>query len=174
MPSLRRVVGYAVFYGFGRHLPWSPRPGGQLAKRIRAWASVRMLDSCGSDVNVEHGAWFGSGRGVSLGDRSAIGLDALVIGPVRIGADVMMGPRCVILASNHATSDAGVPMNQQGFVDDRPVVIEDDVWIGANVVILPGRTISTGSIVGAGSVVTKDVPPRTVVAGNPAVVVKNR
>nr|WP_231134366.1 DapH/DapD/GlmU-related protein [Motilibacter deserti] len=65
-------------------------------------------------------------------------------------------------------------MNQQGFVDDRPVVIEDDVWIGANVVILPGRTISTGSIVGAGSVVTKDVPPRTVVAGNPAVVVKNR
>ncbi|WP_331272794.1 DapH/DapD/GlmU-related protein [Motilibacter deserti] len=59
-------------------------------------------------------------------------------------------------------------------MDDRPVVIEDDVWIGANVVILPGRTISTGSIVGAGSVVTKDVPPRTVVAGNPAVVVKNR
>ncbi len=133
-----------------------------------------MLDACGTDVNIEHGAWFGSGRGVELGDRSDIGMDALVIGPVRIGSDVMMGPRCVLLASSHRTSSVDVPMNVQGFVEDRVITVEDDVWIGAGVTILPGRRIGRGSIVGAGSVVTVDVPPWSVVAGNPARVVRDR
>jgi maltose O-acetyltransferase len=133
-----------------------------------------MLDYCGRDVNVEHGAWFGSGRDVRLGDRSDIGMDALVIGPIEIGRDVMMGPRCILLASTHETAAFDVPMNRQGFKADAPIVIEDDVWIGAGVVILPGRRIGTGSIVGAGAVVAHDVPPRTVVAGNPAVVVRVR
>ncbi len=133
-----------------------------------------MLDECGRDVNIEHGAWFGSGKGIRVGDRSDIGMDALVIGPVHIGADVMMGPRCVLLASSHDTRRVDVPMNTQGFRDDRPIVIEDDVWIGAGCIILPGRRIGTGSIVGAGSVVVSDVPPWTVVAGNPARVVKRR
>jgi len=133
-----------------------------------------MLDDCGDDVNVEHGAWFGSGKGVQLGDRSDIGMDALVIGPVVIGADVMMGPRCILLAAQHETSSTTVPMNKQGFRPDRPIVIEDDVWIGAGTIILPGRRIGTGSIVGAGSVVASDVPPYTVVAGNPARPVRRR
>jgi maltose O-acetyltransferase len=133
-----------------------------------------MLDECGRDVNVEHGAWFGSGKGIRLGDRSDIGMDALVIGPVHIGRDVMMGPRCVLLASAHDTSRVDLPMNRQGFRPDRPIVIEDDVWIGAGCIILPGRRIGTGSIVGAGSVVADDVPTWSVVAGNPARVVRRR
>jgi maltose O-acetyltransferase len=133
-----------------------------------------MLDYCGHDVNVEHGAWFGSGRGVRLGDRSDIGMDALVIGPIDIGADVMMGPRCILLADRHQTAALDVPMNQQGFKDPRPIVIEDDVFVGAAVVILPGRRLGKGSIVGAGSVVAHDVAPYTIVAGNPAVVVGKR
>jgi maltose O-acetyltransferase len=169
-----RLVGAASFLGFTRHLPWSPRPGGLLARRLRALSARAMLDECGQDVNVEHGAWFGSGKGISLGDRSDIGMDALVIGPVSIGRDVMMGPRCVLLASSHDTGSVDVPMNQQGFLPDRPIVIEDDVWIGAGCTILPGRRIGRGSIVGAGSVVVTDVPPWTVVAGNPARVVKRR
>jgi maltose O-acetyltransferase len=125
-------------------------------------------------VNVEHGAWFGSGRGIRLGERSDLGMDSLIIGPLAVGRDVMMGPRCILLASSHAFASVDLPMNAQGFVEDRPIVIEDDVWVGAGVVVLPGVRIGTGSIVGAGSVVTKDVPPWTVVAGNPARAVRSR
>jgi maltose O-acetyltransferase len=172
--SLSRAFAAAVYLAFARHLPWSPRPGGRIARRLRARLASHMLDYCGDDVNVEHGAWFGSGRGVRLGDRSDIGMDALVIGPIDIGRDVMMGPRCILLADSHETSALDVPMNRQGFKEPRPIVIEDDVWLGGGVVILPGRRIGSGSIVGAGSVVAHDVPPRAVVAGNPAVVVRMR
>lgn len=173
-PLTRRNLAAALYLSTARHLPWSPRPGGRLARRLRGLLAQSMLDECGEDVNVEHGAWFGSGKGIRLGDRSDLGMDVLVIGPVHVGKDVMMGPRCVLLASAHETRRVDVPMNQQGFREDRPIVVEDDVWIGAGCIVLPGRRIGTGSIVGAGSVVVTDVPPYTVVAGNPARVVKHR
>lgn len=170
----RRALGSLCYLAFARHLPWSPRPGGKVARRLRASAGRLMLDSCGAAVNIEHGAWFGSGRGVSLGDRSDIGMDALVIGPVTIGADVMMGPRCILLASSHRVASSDVPMNRQGFLPDRPIVIGDDVFIGAGSIILAGRTIGTGAIIGAGSVVTRDVAPYSVVGGSPATVIRHR
>jgi maltose O-acetyltransferase len=169
-----QMTATLLYLSVARHLPWSPRPGGAVSRRLRAALARRMLDSCGVGVNVEHGAWFGSGRGVELGDRSDIGMDALVIGPLRIGADVMMGPRCILLADSHDVSSTEQPMNQQGFREPRAIVIEDDVFIGAGVTILPGRRIGTGSIVGAGSVVVHDVAPYSVVAGNPAVLVRWR
>lgn len=169
-----RLASTAAYLGLARHLPWGPRPGGATAKRIRRFLVEQMLDECGRDVNVEHGAWFGSGRGIRLGDRSDLGMDCLVMGPLSIGADVMMGPRCVLISNSHAIGDTQRPMNRQGFVAARPIVIEDDVWIGAGVTILAGVTVRRGSVVGAGSVVTKDVPAWVVVAGNPARVVRER
>lgn len=65
-------------------------------------------------------------------------------------------------------------MDQQGWADEKPVVIEDDVWIGSRVIILPGVTIGKGSVIGASAVVSKSVPPYSVVAGNPAKIVKTR
>jgi len=169
-----RLAAVAAYLAVARHLPWSPRPGGALARTIRARLGRAMLDSCGERVNIEHGAWFGSGRGIRLGDRSDIGMDALVIGPVTIGRDVMMGPRCILLASSHVISDSTRPMNTQGFGADQPIVIGDDVFIGAGSIVLAGRHIGTGSVIGAGSVVTRDVEPYTVVAGNPARMVRRR
>ena len=86
----------------------------------------------------------------------------------------MMGPEVVIYTRNHNTANPDVPMREQGMGEVKPVVIEDDVWIGARVCILPGVTVGTGSVLGAYTVVTKDVPPYSVVVGNPGKVVKNR
>jgi maltose O-acetyltransferase len=133
-----------------------------------------MFRSCGRNVNVEHGALINSGRDIDIGDRSGIGLDAFISGPLIIGRDVIMGPNCTFLSINRNTPSTTQPMIEQGFKPASPPVIEDDVWLGANVTVLPGRRIGTGSIVAAGAIVASDVPPYSVVAGNPARVIKQR
>ena len=163
-----------LYYAVARHLPYSPRPYAFGSRRIRYEICRHMFRSCGVDVNVEHGALINSGSEIDIGDRSGIGLDAFISGPLIIGRDVIMGPNCTFLSINRNTPDLERSMIEQGFRPARPPVIEDDVWIGANVTVLPGRRIGTGSIVAAGAVVAADVPPFSVVAGNPARVIKHR
>lgn len=91
-----------------------------------------------------------------------------------IGRDVMMGPDCVVLTRNHRHDRVDVPMIEQGYEDYRPVTIEDDVWIGRRVTILPGVNVGAHSILSAGAVVTKDVEPYSVVGGVPARLIKKR
>jgi len=91
---------------------------------------------------------------------------------IEIGQNCMIGPHCYITDANHGTK-TGSLVNIQP-VDVAPVKIDDDVWIGAGVIILMGVTIGTGAIVGAGSVVTKSIPSDTIAVGNPAQVVKKR
>ena len=86
----------------------------------------------------------------------------------------MMGPDVCIMTSSHSTMRTDAPMNKQSHLPKRKVVIGDDVWIGRRVIILPGITVGKGSIIGAGAVVTKDVPEYAVVAGVPAKVIKYR
>lgn len=86
----------------------------------------------------------------------------------------MMSPRWVFPASSHATSDVTEPRNQHGLVEDGPIVIADDMWVGANLVVLPGRQLDKGSILGAGAVIADNVPRHTIAAGNPAVVAPER
>ena len=86
----------------------------------------------------------------------------------------MMGPDVFIYTQNHNFRRTDISMDQQGWSDEKPVIIEDDVWIGSRVTILPGVIIGTGCIIGASAVVTKSIPPFCVVAGNLAKVVKNR
>jgi maltose O-acetyltransferase len=86
----------------------------------------------------------------------------------------MFGPEVLIIAQNHRYSSIETPMRLQGNLPPYPVTIEDDVWIGARVIVLPGVAIHKGAIIGAGAVVTKDVPPYAICVGNPARVVKYR
>jgi len=86
----------------------------------------------------------------------------------------MMAPEVIIFSISHQTSDTSTPMRLQGNAPARPVVIGDDVWIGQRAIILPGVTIGSGSIIGSGAVVTKDIAPFSVVGGNPARVIKSR
>lgn len=126
----------------------------------------------GAHSGIEEFTVIDNGVGaVTIGNHSLIGLRNTLIGPVQIGSHVVTAQNVVISGLNHCFEDCSQRIRQQG-VRTAPIVIADDVWIGANVSILAGITIGTHAVVGAGSVVTKDVPPFTVVAGNPARVIK--
>ena len=108
---------------------------------------------------------------VIIGDYTRIGLHNTIIGPVTIGNHVNLAQGITVTALNHNFADPNKRIDEQG-VSTTPVVIEDDIWIGANAVILPGVTIGHHSVVAAGAVVTKNVPPHSLVAGVPAKVIK--
>jgi acetyltransferase-like isoleucine patch superfamily enzyme len=108
---------------------------------------------------------------VTIGDYTRIGIHCTVIGPVCIGNHVNLAQGITVTALNHNFADTNRRIDEQG-ISTRPVVIGDDVWIGANAVILPGVTIGRHVVVAAGAVVTKDVPDSCVVAVVPAKVVK--
>ena len=108
---------------------------------------------------------------VIIGDYTRVGLHNTIIGPVTIGSHVNLAQGITVTALNHNFSESDKRIDEQG-VSTTPVMIEDDVWIGANAVILPGVSIGTHSVVAAGAIVTKDVPPHSLVAGVPAKVIK--
>ena len=108
---------------------------------------------------------------VIIGDHTRIGLHNTIIGPVDIGNHVNLAQGITVTALNHNFSDTNKRIDEQG-VSTNPVTIEDNVWVGANAVILPGVTIGEHCVVAAGAVVTKDVPPHSLVAGVPAKVIK--
>lgn len=172
--NLSRLLCYILFYGFARHLPESSRPTGIGTRTLRYWICRGMFTKCGQRVNIERGSYFGHGKGIEIGDESGIGVNCRVSPPLRIGKYVMMGPDVVILGQNHKHDDLSIPMVYQGFNPKPGVIIEDDVWIGTRVIILPGCHIGKGAIIGAGAVVTKNVPCYTIVGGNPARVIKCR
>ena len=131
-----------------------------------------MLAYCGKNVNIEKNAYFSSK--VSLGDYSGIGVNSKIYGRCKIGNYVMMGEDCTIITRNHKNDRTDIPMMEQGFEEEKPVEIGDDVWIGDRVTILPGVHIGQGCIIAAGAVVTHDLPPYSVSAGIPAKVIRYR
>lgn len=126
----------------------------------------------GVDSTIEDFSTINNGVGdVIIGDRTRIGLGCVVIGPVTVGNDVMFAQNIVVSGLNHGYSDLKLSPSLQP-VETKPIHIHDEVWIGANSVITAGVTIGKHSVVAAGSVVTKSVPPYSVVAGNPARILK--
>lgn len=169
---MKKCIFRFLFYIF-RLLPSSSvMIVGKISKKLRAFSAKGFIRYCGKNVNIEHGAVISSK--VSIGDNSGIGIDCVCGGELIIGNDVMMGPECVIFSRNHEFSNLDIPMRLQGYRSSLPCVIGDDVWIGRRVMIMPGINIGNHCIIGAGSVVTKDVPDWAIAAGNPAVVKKYR
>lgn len=158
----------------GKHLPLSYHC--RLAKVVRTFWARRILKYAGKGINIEKGAYF-NGQ-CSLGDRSGIGhnceLHAAGGAEIIIGKYVNMGPEVVIYTQNHSTRRTDIIMQNQGFDKAKSVVIEDDVWIGRRVIILPGVRVGCGSVLGAGAVVAKNVEPYSVIVGNPGYPVKSR
>lgn len=128
-------------------------------------AIIRPSNSFGGEI----------GEGLKIGNNSNIGALNYIgcSGYIELGNNVMLGPKVGLFAENHVFRSVDIPIKEQG-VDKQFIRIEDDCWIGANSMVLAGVTIGTGSVVAAGSVVTKDVPPFCVVGGVPAKVIKRR
>lgn len=174
MRWLERNIALVLYYVFARHLPNSANRFGRWIRPVRRAICRRIFRWTGRNINVEYGAYFGDGSEIEIGDNSGIGTCCKLYGPIRIGADVMMGPEVVIITRGHRFDRVDVHMKYQGRDDPRPVVIADDVWIGTRAIILPGVHIGKGVIIGSGAVVTKNVPEYAIVGGNPARVIRYR
>lgn len=126
----------------------------------------------GDNSTIEDFCTVNNGVGdVLIGNRCRIGMSNVLIGPVTIGNDVILAQNIVISGLNHGYEDIHLPPHNQP-VTKKKITLGDEVWIGANVVVVAGVTIGKHTIVAAGSVVTKDVPAYSVAAGNPAKIIK--
>jgi maltose O-acetyltransferase len=174
MKKISRVFFYALYYGFARHLPCSNKPYAFGSKWIRYWVCKHLFARCGNKgVNIEHGVSIGDGSRIEIGNYSGLGINCRIVRAI-IGNGVWMGPDVVFISNNHNFSDPDKPLLGQGLVPAKTITVGDHTWIGTRVIILPGRQIGKCAIIGAGSVVTKDVPDYAIVAGNPARIIRYR
>ncbi len=131
----------------------------------------------GRGVMIRPSSYYGKdlGSGLVMGSNSSIGPHGYVgcSGKITIGNNVMFGPKCSLFAENHVFSDTETDIKSQG-VEQKGIVIEDDCWIASNVIILDGVTIGKGSVIGAGTLVSKDIPAGSVVIDKRNKVVKER
>jgi acetyltransferase-like isoleucine patch superfamily enzyme len=144
--------------------------------KLYYFKSFARFKACGSNVILSAGGKFVRPEEVSIGNNVFIGRNFHISARgLSIGSNVLMGPNLIIESDDHSYNKVGVFMFD--VKDDRklgPIIIEDDVWIGAGTIILKGVIIGEGSIVGAGSIVTKDIPPYTIGVGNPCKPIKTR
>lgn len=181
-PNLKRMLDYIIMNQRDARPRWYVRmlaPFYQHRGRgSKIYWSVRMDTppyrqfSLGRKSVIESYCCINNAVGdVVIGEHTRIGIHCTVIGPVTIGSHVNLAQGITVTALNHNFKDKTKPIDMQG-VSTNPVVIGDDVWIGANATILPGVTIGHHVVVAAGAVVTKDVPDNTLVGGIPAKPIK--
>lgn len=154
------------------------------AKHIRCGKNVKFEDYAeihgltsiglkfGNDVTISRGvmirpsSYYGKdlGYGLEMGDNSSIGPYGYVgcSGKIVIGKNVMFGPKCSLFAENHVFEDTNSTIKSQG-VSQKGIVVEDDCWIGSNVTILDGVRIGKGSVIGAGTLISKDIPDNSII-----------
>ena len=181
-PRLKRMLDYLIMNQRDARPRWYVRLLAPLyqhrGKGSKIYHSVRMDTppyrrfSLGQKSVVESYSCINNAVGdVVIGDHTRIGLHNTIIGPVTIGSHVNLAQGITVTGLNHNFESTDKRIDEQG-VSTLQVTIGDDIWIGANAAIMPGVTIGTHSVVAAGAVVTKDVPPHSLGAGVPAKIIK--
>ena len=142
------------------------------AKRTRAWIGRKCMTSAGININIERGVCFP--QDLKIDSNSALGVNRRIQNSgVSMGNNVLMGPGVMIFTTNHEISRTGIPICMQGNAKPKPVIIEDDIWTGARVMIMPGVVVKRRCAVW-GIVLTKTFPEYLVIVGNPGRVVMCR
>ena len=164
------LVGRGVQISYGKHITCGKNVKFEDFSEIHGLCADGLI--FGDYVTISRGvmirpsSYYGNdlGKGLVMGEHSSIGPYGYIgcSGKITIGKNVMFGPKCSLFAENHNFSDTESSIKSQG-VNQKGITIEDDCWIGSNVIILDGVTIGKGSVIGAGTMVTKDVPAGSVV-----------
>ena len=170
-PKIIRYACYFLYAALFRFTPEIYRPYSLFFPAIRRLLVLIFAERCGRNLRVKHNADISPH--IEIGDDSELGQNCVIYGGVTLGSNVLMGPGVRIITRNHRFSDPSIPIRIQGETF-APVKIGDDVWLGANVVILPGVEIGAHAIVGAGAIVTRSIPAWAIAGGNPAKVIKFR
>lgn len=173
------LICLCLYYSIARHMPKSHSLMGRItfAGGFRRFLCRRIFLKMGENVNIERGAYFGKGTAIEVGSNSGLGVNCHLHPNTIIGNNVMMGPECYMLDNTHKYDRTDIPMIKQGLksVSERcKVVIEDDVWIGSEVMIIGDKVIKTGSIVGARCLLTKNFPAYSIIGGNPSRLIRSR
>ena len=167
-----------IYYSIARHLPKSNIPIlGRFGAWLRYQCAKHMFAQCNGYVNLEQGAYVGNGNKIHILGNVGIGKDFVCHSRVvTIHDGLLMGEDVLFQGyGGHNFSDPNVPIGSGTPLPDTPLEIMEDVWIGARAIILPGcKRIGAHSIIGAGAVVTHDVPDYAIVGGNPAKVIRMR
>lgn len=162
---------YLIYLLFFKNSPEDYRPYALFFPLIRRTLVKGYLKQCGKQPRVKSGADISPNA--TLGDYSELGTRCLIQSNVHIGSNVLMGPDVKIYSRNHKFERLDVPIREQG-KNYYKTIIGDDVWIGANAIILAGVHVGSHSIIAAGAVVAKDVEEFTIVGGVPARSIKKR
>lgn len=170
--KIRVIIGQILYKVIATHLPQSYSKFNKISHYLRVLSAKLILDKCGKKIAIGRKAIFS--KNIVIGNNSGIGEKCEILGKCTIGDNVLMAPECIIYTRNHNFMDKNELIVNQGVTEEFPVVIGNDVWIGRRVIILPGVNIGNGAIIAAGSVVTKDVPPYTLVGGNPSKIIKEQ
>lgn len=175
-PEIKRKVHYCIVHPFKSRPRWWVRTfimpclikkgkQARIARSVRKDLFPFNKFEIGKRSVIEDFSTLNNGMGkIIIGDNCMIGIGCVVVGDITIGNNVVSGQHCTFSGMNHNYQDLEVPIVNQGSYP-LPTIIEDDVFFGSNVVVLPGVTIGTHSYIGAGSVVTKSVPPYSLVNG---------
>ena len=152
-------------------------PHDPFSRRLKI-ALIRMRSAkVGSNVKLWRDVWIDDYRGIEFGNDITVGKSVMFLatGKITIGDRVMIGHGSQIISSGHSMPDLDSGDSMR-FAEshEEPIVIEDDAWISAGAIVLPGVTIGKGAVIAAGAVVTKDVPANAVAGGVPADVIKQR
>lgn len=161
-----------MYYLLLQKLPSSFFPGGMFFNKLRI-ACLKILIEVGENTKVQSGVYIGNGGNIKIGDNCQIN-ERVKLDNVFISDYVMIAPGVTVLGKMHVFNDTEVPMVAQGEKEVNQAIIEEDVWIGTNVVIMPGLKIAKGCIIGAGAVLTKDTLPYGIYGGIPARLIKYR
>lgn len=166
-------IAWVIYYLIVQHLPHSRLIG--FGTQFRTWYVCRVLNLGPYDANtvIEPNVYLSNGEHISIGKFCKINEHVFIQG-AHIGNHVLIAPHVAILTKSHMHDSVDTPIVLQGGTEPLPPIIEDGVWLGRNVVVMPGVRIGQHAIVGAGAIVTKDVEPYSIVGGIPAKLIKKR